>query len=300
LAEKEIELPAPGLKEGDYFAGLSRLVMRLDDLPPDLIKAIYAVEEMATEQGEERFQAAIERSELALTFQPESSRGDIAMHAYLAAPEVLAQQSNELRLARLSAFEYCGSKAPVDRSDATWTNGSAPGISIGRLPLWANSPLQNLRQSASPLSLSCRERARFSPDRQRNEASETSSRDLKKYGGPPGFNGRIELLPTSEVARRLIRRASLLPETPERRETGTAQTKQNDRRTPIGNYTYISASEEVRRRKSIRIRSRWLRKQGGSCQTLNIERLHQTTASAAVVEHHVVVQPCQVKSVGRG
>jgi hypothetical protein len=118
LDEKQIELPAPGLKEGEYFAALSRLVMRLDDLPPELIEAIYAVEEMTTEQGEERLQAAVERSELALTFQPESSRGDIAMQAYLAAPEVLAQQSNELRLARLTAFEYYGSKASVDRSDA--------------------------------------------------------------------------------------------------------------------------------------------------------------------------------------
>jgi hypothetical protein len=118
LADKQIVLPAPGLKQEEYFAALSRLVMHLDDLPPDLIEAIYAVEEMATAQGEERLQAAVARGELELTFKPESSRGDIAMQAYLAAPEVLAQQSNELRLARLSTFEYFGSKTPVDRSDA--------------------------------------------------------------------------------------------------------------------------------------------------------------------------------------
>lgn len=118
LAEKKIALPTPGVKDDEYFAALSRVVMRLDSLPEDLIEAVYAVEEMATEQGEERLQAAVESGELALTFNPESSRGDIAVQAYLAAPEVLAQKSNELRLARLSSFEYYGSKNPVDRSDA--------------------------------------------------------------------------------------------------------------------------------------------------------------------------------------
>lgn len=61
LAEKGIELPVPDLVDDEYFGALSRVVMRPDGLPEDLFEAVYAIEEMATEQGEERLQRAAER-----------------------------------------------------------------------------------------------------------------------------------------------------------------------------------------------------------------------------------------------
>jgi hypothetical protein len=73
---------------------------------------------MATEEGQERLERAVAEGELALKFDEKASRGDIAMQVYLVAPELLAQKNNELRLARLSSFEYFGSKKPVDRSDS--------------------------------------------------------------------------------------------------------------------------------------------------------------------------------------
>ncbi len=118
-------MPVPDLVDDEYFGALSRVVMRPDGLPEDLFEAVYAIEEMATEQGEERLQRAAERGELALDFGKRASRGDIAMQTFLEAPEVLAQKSNELRLGRLSSFEYYGSKAPVDRSDSIAMPGRA-------------------------------------------------------------------------------------------------------------------------------------------------------------------------------
>lgn len=118
LADKKIELPGAGLKDDEYFKALSRVAMSPDGLPDDLFEAVYAIEEMATEEGQERLEMAVAQGELALVFGDKSSRGDMAMQAYLTAPEVLAQKNNELRLARLSSFEYYGTKKPVDRSDA--------------------------------------------------------------------------------------------------------------------------------------------------------------------------------------
>jgi len=111
-------LPGAGLKDDEYFKALSRVAMSPDGLPDDLFEAVYAIEEMATEEGQERLERAVAQGELALVFGDKSSRGDMAMQAYLAAPEVLAQKNNELRLARLSSFEYYGTKKPVDRTDA--------------------------------------------------------------------------------------------------------------------------------------------------------------------------------------
>jgi len=41
-------------------------------------------------------------------FDEKSSHGDIALQVYLAAPELLAQKHNEMRLSRLASFEYHG------------------------------------------------------------------------------------------------------------------------------------------------------------------------------------------------
>lgn len=118
LAERKIELPAGALKDDEYFKELSRVAMRPDGLPDDLFEAVYAIEEMATEEGQDRLERAVATGDLPLVFDKESSRGDMAMQVFLEAPEVLAQKNNELRLARLSSFEYYGSKEPVDRSDS--------------------------------------------------------------------------------------------------------------------------------------------------------------------------------------
>ena len=118
LAENKIDLPAESLQDDGYFKAMSAVAMSPDGLPDDLIEAIYSIEEMATEEGQDRLEKAVEQGQLAINFDKKASRGDIAMQAYLSAPEVLAQKSNELRLARLSSFEYYGTKAPVDRSDS--------------------------------------------------------------------------------------------------------------------------------------------------------------------------------------
>jgi hypothetical protein len=118
LAAKSVTLPAPSLEDDEYFGAMSLVAMSPDGLPDGLFEAVYAIEEMATEEGQDRLERAVARGELALTFDERSSRADMAVQAYLAAPEVLAQKNNELRLARLSSFEYYGSKSPVDRSDS--------------------------------------------------------------------------------------------------------------------------------------------------------------------------------------
>jgi hypothetical protein len=116
LATVGKELPAQGAKDDDYFKSLSGLAMGADGLPDDLFEAMYAIEEMANEEGQERLENAPELAALGLKFDEKSSRGDIAVQVYLAAPELLAQKHNEMRLSRLASFEYHGSKEPQDRS----------------------------------------------------------------------------------------------------------------------------------------------------------------------------------------
>jgi hypothetical protein len=85
LAAAGKELPAQDANDDAYFKSLSGVAMGADGLPDDLFEAMYAIEE-----GQERLENAPELVALGLKFDEKSSRGDIALQVYLAAPELLA------------------------------------------------------------------------------------------------------------------------------------------------------------------------------------------------------------------
>ena len=118
LAGKSVAMPAAELDDGAYFRALSGVAMAPDGLPDNLIETLFAIEEMANEQGQERLEAAATQAGLDLKFDEKSSHGDIAVQVFLANPELLAAKHNEQRMCRLASFEYHGSKRPVDRRDS--------------------------------------------------------------------------------------------------------------------------------------------------------------------------------------
>ena len=110
-------MPKPESDDDEYFKSLASVAMKPDGLPDNFIKALFAMEEMANDEGHEQLQAAAEQARLGLTFDENSSHGDVIVQVDLAKPELLAEMHNEMRLLRLSSFEYFGSKEPKDRSD---------------------------------------------------------------------------------------------------------------------------------------------------------------------------------------
>lgn len=115
LTARQLALPPAALDDDAYFAALARLALAPEGLPDNLIETLFALEELANAEGQERLERAVREARLELTFAAESSPGDIAVQVWLASPEVLVATHNEQRLSRLAAFEYYGSKAPVDR-----------------------------------------------------------------------------------------------------------------------------------------------------------------------------------------
>jgi len=110
LAEQKVDLPKRDLPDDDYFRGLSKLLLSPEGLPGELCEALFAIDEMANEPGQERLQNAVAQSSVELKFELESSHGDMAMQVWLARPELFAATHNGQRLQRLSAFEYFGTK----------------------------------------------------------------------------------------------------------------------------------------------------------------------------------------------
>lgn len=118
LAANNVAMPAQELDDDAYFNLMSRVAMSPDGLPDNLIEAIYAVEAMANEEGQERLERAAQQAGLPLTLSENSSQADIAVQLWMADPALFAQKVNEQRLVRLSSFEYFGSATPMDRRES--------------------------------------------------------------------------------------------------------------------------------------------------------------------------------------
>jgi len=115
LAFKKVEFPRPDLPDEEFFKGLSGLLLSPEVLPEELAEALFAIDEMANETGQERLQNALAQAKPAMTFAVSGSYGDVAMGAWLAQPELFALAYNEQQLQRLSSFEYFGTRFPADQ-----------------------------------------------------------------------------------------------------------------------------------------------------------------------------------------
>ncbi len=109
---RSLALPALDLSDGHYFTSLARLLRHPEGLPDWLNEALFAIDEMASPRGHEFLLAAAEWANLSLVLRAESSREDVALQVWLAAPALLARTHNAQRLRRLTAFRYAGCKLP--------------------------------------------------------------------------------------------------------------------------------------------------------------------------------------------
>ena len=75
--------------------------MSPEGLPDELSEALFAIDEMSNDAGQERLQNAVAQSKVELKFDLESSHGDVAMQVWLARPELFAETHNAQRLRRL-------------------------------------------------------------------------------------------------------------------------------------------------------------------------------------------------------
>lgn len=117
LAQNGVVMPAETLEDDAYYGEVAGIAMAPEGLPDNLVEVAYAIEGMASEEGQDRLERATGETGQAFQFRENSSCAEMSMQAWLANPEVFAEKFNEQRLARLATFDYFGSKQPMDQSD---------------------------------------------------------------------------------------------------------------------------------------------------------------------------------------
>lgn len=137
FAENKVQLPSNTLDDDAYFTQLANLFMAPEALPDSVNETLYAIDEMATPEGMERLERAVEETQLDLKFDEESTEADVALQVWLSNPELLARKHNEQKLQRLSSFEYYqAEKIPDPKKTFTMPDAATIEGLRGSLDLW--------------------------------------------------------------------------------------------------------------------------------------------------------------------
>lgn len=122
FASQGPRLPGPEAEDEVYFDAVAGVLLRPEDLPDELNDALFAIEEMASEEGRARLEQAVEDAALEMSFLETDTHLDVALQVWLMDPALLAQKYNESRMLRLRRFEYFS----ADRETAGRTAARAP------------------------------------------------------------------------------------------------------------------------------------------------------------------------------
>lgn len=137
LERRGLVLPGPELPEEEWARAVARWFAAPEQLPEGLCEALYAIDEMATRDGQEQLGMALAEAGLELALEPGATRQDIALQAWLSAPALLARIHNRQRLLRLTAFEYFGTPlAPADRPPVRAPDDAVLQSLSGTLDAW--------------------------------------------------------------------------------------------------------------------------------------------------------------------
>lgn len=82
--------------------------MAVEDLPPDLTEAIYEIEAMANEEGQDRLEKTIAGAGTKITIEEESTCAEIALQVWMGNRRLFARAYQESQFARVSSFDYFG------------------------------------------------------------------------------------------------------------------------------------------------------------------------------------------------
>jgi hypothetical protein len=151
LASRGLGLPGREVTDEIYYGALARVLMSPEGLPERLNEVLFAIDEMATPDGQQRLQAAVRQAGIEVALEEESSEMDVALRVWLAAPDLLAAVHNQQRMGRLAAFEYFGAaetgaaRGGGVRSAGRWPGG--PGQPGGGMGMLAPEELAGLTQS---------------------------------------------------------------------------------------------------------------------------------------------------------
>ena len=112
LTKCAAKLPGEALEDDDYFKQLAEVFLSPKELPGEMVEVLYAVLEMANDQGVDRLSQAAKEKGLAVDWGKEASNLDLVMQVWLADKDLMREQHSEYRLLGMTAFQYWGTKTP--------------------------------------------------------------------------------------------------------------------------------------------------------------------------------------------
>jgi hypothetical protein len=116
LSNRGFTLPAKPEEEIDYECLANILIHPDDNVPREMVDALYFVHEMADAEQMDELLATAEKHQLALEPDQESSPADIAIQIWLVAPDLLQEKHAEAAAIRQRNFAYFAGRSGKPRS----------------------------------------------------------------------------------------------------------------------------------------------------------------------------------------
>jgi hypothetical protein len=113
LKKSGVKLPAENLDDDPYFKQLSKFFLSPKQLPKEMTEVLYAVLELADDEGAADLSDAAKAAELPIDLTKPHTNLDIVMQVWLEDPKLMMQHHNEHKLLRTTTFQYWGTKIPV-------------------------------------------------------------------------------------------------------------------------------------------------------------------------------------------
>jgi hypothetical protein len=110
LKKCQVVFPLESFDDDKYFKQLAAIFMSPKLLPGEMTDVLYAVVEMANEQGVERLTKAAKDKGVSIDWEQKASDLDIVMQLWLADRSLVDEQHGEFRLTRMTSFQYWGPK----------------------------------------------------------------------------------------------------------------------------------------------------------------------------------------------
>jgi hypothetical protein len=115
LAHRGFALPAKPDEEIDYESLANILIHPDDNVPREMVDALYFVHEMADDEQMDELLATAQKRQLALERDQESSPADIAIQIWLVAPDLLQEKHAEAAAIRQRNFAYFAGRSGKPR-----------------------------------------------------------------------------------------------------------------------------------------------------------------------------------------
>src|SRR5258706_6955569 len=105
LESRQIPFPQDAASDTHYYKGLADALKYPEETPPRLREALFAIEDLASPNGQERLESGLQRAGLEFNTEWQHCPEQVGVNLWLFAPGILIREHQHLQKRSLKSYE---------------------------------------------------------------------------------------------------------------------------------------------------------------------------------------------------